>query len=208
MSWSLSEAESLSRKAARGAGFSWGMAEEAGRAVRWLASVSLPGPEMLVARLERGPCAAPEPNGEIWTAISGPLCPIGAGVALADRAATVACGPALVLRGVANPMLLVPFVAAAAAQTGTALRMDCAGGSFIFGEHACGKMPPHAHPVDVRISTGADPDKGLPRLICQQRYQMPRSTEAVLLAYAHRTYAPDTEASRLSGAGAGLSDSD
>ena len=35
MSHSLGEVEALARKAARGGGYSWGMAEEAGFAVRW-----------------------------------------------------------------------------------------------------------------------------------------------------------------------------
>ena len=38
---SLGEAEALLRKAARGAGRSWGMAEECGRTIRWLESYGL-----------------------------------------------------------------------------------------------------------------------------------------------------------------------
>ena len=49
MTWSLNEIETLSRKAARGAGLSWGLAEEAGKATRWLAAAGLPGPQVLAA---------------------------------------------------------------------------------------------------------------------------------------------------------------
>ncbi|MEL7259121.1 MAG: DUF3726 domain-containing protein, partial [Pseudomonadota bacterium] len=43
MSWSLNEVESLARKAARGAGYSWGLAEEAGKATRWTCAAGWPG---------------------------------------------------------------------------------------------------------------------------------------------------------------------
>ena len=49
---SLPEIESLVVKAARGAGYNWGIAEEAGFAVRWLARTGLPGPEILLAHLQ------------------------------------------------------------------------------------------------------------------------------------------------------------
>lgn len=47
MSHSLNEIAALAKRAARGAGLSWGMAEEAGRAARWLASYDLTGPALL-----------------------------------------------------------------------------------------------------------------------------------------------------------------
>lgn len=50
MSWSLGEVRALAVKAARGAGLSWGMAEEAGYACQSLEQLGLPGTEIL-ARL-------------------------------------------------------------------------------------------------------------------------------------------------------------
>ncbi len=44
---SLNEIEALARKAARGGGMSWGLAEEAGKAVRWLSDNGFPGPWLL-----------------------------------------------------------------------------------------------------------------------------------------------------------------
>ena len=45
--YSLGEIDSLARKATRGAGYSWGVAEEAGKAVRWLSAYGYPGAEIL-----------------------------------------------------------------------------------------------------------------------------------------------------------------
>ncbi len=51
MSWSLNEIEGLARKAARGSGLSWGLAEEAGKATRWLCAAGLPGADALAGLL-------------------------------------------------------------------------------------------------------------------------------------------------------------
>ncbi len=51
MSYSLNEIEALAKRAIRGAGLSWGLAEDGALAVRWLASFDLPGPELLASLL-------------------------------------------------------------------------------------------------------------------------------------------------------------
>ena len=51
MIYSLSEIDATCKKAARGSGLSWGYAEEAGKAARWLAAHQLPSTELLAAYL-------------------------------------------------------------------------------------------------------------------------------------------------------------
>ena len=51
MSWSLGETGALAIKAARGAGFAWGLAEDAGFAVVWLQARGLPGAPALCSYL-------------------------------------------------------------------------------------------------------------------------------------------------------------
>ena len=43
MSYSLNEMEATAKRAARGAGYSWGLAEEASKATRWLCTQGLDG---------------------------------------------------------------------------------------------------------------------------------------------------------------------
>ena len=43
MTFSLNEIEAIGKRAARGAGLPWGLAEEAGKAARWLTARGLPG---------------------------------------------------------------------------------------------------------------------------------------------------------------------
>ena len=49
----LAEIEAYLRKAARAAGLDWGLAEEAGKAARWLAAFDLPGAEITLAHLQQ-----------------------------------------------------------------------------------------------------------------------------------------------------------
>ena len=51
MTFALNEIEAMAKGAARGAGFDWGIAEETGQSVRWLAARGLPGPELLIKTL-------------------------------------------------------------------------------------------------------------------------------------------------------------
>lgn len=211
MTWSLNEVEGLCRKAARGAGCSWGMAEEAGRAARWLAGVALPGPEALADLLARQDGAAyatlcPADTGaDRWQATGGTLCPVATGAALSDSAAIL--GDATILGRVAHPLLLVPFVAAASGISGRALTLTWPGAAFHFADDLRGRVTSPAAQVDTaQIRRATAPD--LPPLSCQLRYDLAPDMAARLGALAHRTYAPDTEQSRLGGAGAGLSDND
>ena len=129
---SLPEIEALCFKAARGAGLSWGVAEEAGAAARWLAAQDLPGAELLAHHLadyDHRPWrqVAPLIDGRTWRAReAGRLCPVAAGTALCDRAG-LAEGPGdepLIMCNVASPALIVPFAGFAAARLGVALGVD------------------------------------------------------------------------------------
>jgi hypothetical protein len=88
---SLNEIEMQVRKAVRGAGYGWGLAEEAGKAARWLSCheyAAVPAFLGLCTRFDRSAyeAIAPASPGEIWTAPGGMLCPLIAGVTLRDFA--------------------------------------------------------------------------------------------------------------------------
>lgn len=119
---SRNETESLCMKAARGVGYSWGLAEEAGFAAGWLATRNFDALTPFLALLTQKraqPClrGAPFPKAGHWRALDGgPLCPIQSGAALTDHAA-LADGPFgqdTALDPVEIPLLLLPFLAKAA----------------------------------------------------------------------------------------------
>lgn len=207
MNWSLNEMETLARKAARGAGMSWGMAEEAGKATRWLCARGLPGGAILLALLEQNDQCPPDEIGPIdcgavWRGPKGQLCPLIAGAALADSAESLT---PLTLEGVTQPAFLLPFAAMIAEVRGDGVTLSWEGCTASFPPaQASGTLDPTG-PVTVRLEFAATSGDALP-----DRWRTDVSPEVAkaLNAFAHRTYAPATEASRLAGAGAGLSDND
>ena len=209
MTHSLNETEALCRKAARGAGYAWGLADEAGRAARWLEARGLLGLQALAGVLEEcegSDLAQMTPRiGEVWRA-DGPLCPITTGAALADHAHLLDAGPVR-LGQMRHPMLLLPFVAAA-------LRAD--GQASVTWPGAQIAVVPEG--VAVQGMLGASDVSGvsvvladatpLAPLTRRTRCNIPDDLYTRLNTFAARTYAPATEASRLAGAGAGLTDND
>jgi hypothetical protein len=214
MSYSLNEIEAQAKRAARGAGLSWGMAEEAGRATRWLAAYDLPGPELLcqVLRLNDGvpqKQIAPRLGGDAWYSVSGALCPLAAGAALNDIADQIGAGQPIEMAHVSFPLLVVPFAAWAAQHLKRPVRViwqdvriDTDGdGIWIDGTgmNASEAGTLQCHLARVRHDPAQRP------LI---RGSVTPEVWADLDVFAHRTYAPATEASRLLGAGSGVSDND
>lgn len=215
MSWSMNEIDSMSRKAVRGAGMSWGLAEEAGKSARWLASFSLPGPEMLAAHLPRVDGAAyaqicPDGTDGQWLAAGGVLCPLATGPAITDRAVRAASG-GITLGRTACPLLLLPGVASVAVLTGQAMMIGWDGAQAVVAQGRRLQIvdASRLEAADTRhVEIGPAAADPVPNRDSVYRYEMDRATAAVVGKFAHRTYAPDTPESRLSGAGAGLTDND
>ena len=212
MTFSLNEVEATAKKAARGAGHSWGMAEEAGRATRWLCAYGFDGCGSLAALLlkedgaEQGDMA-PIALSEEWSAASGTLSALMAGAALSDSAFILA-QTEVRMRSVAMPMLLIPFAATAARQLKASVTLEWTSASITTnGTDVSVAAEAHAliaQSVDlVRIHQGGS----LRRLVSKQTRILPRTTDwDTLNLLASRTYAPATEESRLLGAGADFSD--
>ncbi len=213
VNYSLSEIQAQCRKAARGAGLAWGLAEEAGMACRWLASFDLPGPRVLaeLLRLNDGKpyeTLRPASLDGNWEALGGRLCPLIAGATLSDIAAERVAGHHVELAAVAFPMLLLPFLGLAAKQHGVAqeLRCNCTrvtclpDGISISGDVTL-LQTAHARHVVCVGAERAEPDH---KPSAQSR-AIDASAWATLEFFAHRTYVPATDASRA-GAGSTLSD--
>lgn len=105
----LSELRSLITKAARGAGLSWGQAEEAGWAAEWLARRELPAADWAV----------------VWLAarVDGAVSPVEVGASLADEfSSTSAIAGEALPDGLAAPGYLLPFLHRIA-QAGSTLQI-------------------------------------------------------------------------------------
>lgn len=209
MSFSLNEVEATSKKATRGAGYSWGLAEESGKIARWLCAQGLDGCGILASFLEEFDGSDPvrrspaELGGE-WSA-ADKLCTITAGAALADSANRLKSGEIKMI-SVTQPAILLQFSAIAARKLQENVTVDmgdcvaCTDGNSL---SLSGELPGHADLVSVRIGGGLGTPTG-----STTRGAPAADVWATLNKFAHRTYAPATEESRLLGAGAGTTDND
>ena len=187
----LSEVAATAKKAVRGAGYSWGVAEEAAMATHWLCAAGLDG------------CGA------LARALSGEgldSCPVLNGIALADQAAGLILAD-LNFTDVREPMLLLPFVGHAATRLGRTITMIFDGHEAVTdGGFVTVKQPTFpTFARNVAIQVGGYVTNPLP--VCR-RVTPSQADWDVLNGFAERTYAPATEQSRQSGAGAGLNDND
>lgn len=201
--YSLNEIEAVAKKAARGAGYTWGLAEEAGKAVRWLCARDADGCTALADLIVRFDGAVPQditpnPDGTQWQASSGILCPLMMGCILSDHARlsnvqSTQIGP------IAEPILLLPFAANWAKLRNRQIGLEWVTGQAVTDGTAFsmqGHMGRSADQITMHINGKmAAPS---PR---RTRVEPAPMAWETLTSFAHRTYAPATEESRMKGAG-------
>ncbi|MCB2129936.1 MAG: DUF3726 domain-containing protein [Rhodobacteraceae bacterium] len=211
----LPEIQAQAIKAARGAGRSWGMAEEAGYAAVWLAASGIDGAMLLTRHLEAtdgvdwaaiAPRATPE--GPIRHAAGPAMCPLAAGAYLSDSAGTGAEGREI--ENLAFPVLILPFLGLLSGATGREQILTWAGGTVAVcaegpvAPGAARALAAEAGPCTVRVRPGG------PSPVAARRATGLAVLHADWLrfdALARRTYVPATATSRAD-AGAGGSDND
>lgn len=209
MDCSLNEVELIAKRAARGAGYVWGIAEEAAKAVRWLCSRDIDGVRELARLLQRE--LPQSPGKHVPIDVEGDwkgeelLCPLMTGAALSDYAVRLKRAP-IVTGRIASPAILLPFGANAARVLACNVSLECGGFKAVTDGIELSvpdELPVEADAASVRIGGML----GNPRAHRTRAHPDSDGWE-VLEALAHKTYAPATEQSRLLGAGAGLSDND
>lgn len=195
--YSLTEIETQSRKAARGAGYEWGEADDLSKGVRWLCANGQDGMRVLLSLLEdiddRTYECRPTPalfNGERQAEVCG----LSLGCTLSDRGADALDQITI------NANVLCPMIALAV--LGNSLR-DCA-------------MRISTDDSTAVVFTSSAEFEGTFESTQTMRFEkvaLPEKTEvsnmthvdpelwAAVNVYAHRTYVPATEESRLKGAG-------
>ena len=211
----LAEVESSLRKAARAIGLDWGIAEEAGKAARWLAAFGLPGPEFMLAHLQQiegndYSSFIPDCNLEPWQSTAGILCPVISGAAIADRSARLLTGKQFTLGSTAFPLLLAATVGQAArchrsvfTSSWAGVRVSCYENGLSIEGNRDDLLISEVAAVNCRQDDGVSPQQ----LPSTQAYRIDMQSWQLIDQLAFKTYAPATEASRA-GAGAGLTDND
>ncbi|MGR3983857.1 MAG: DUF3726 domain-containing protein [Gammaproteobacteria bacterium] len=215
---SLNQIEQTARKAARGAGLAWGLADETGRALRWLHAHGFHGAAALADWLESMDGAdfaraAPASLDGVWRATcrGRALDPLATGAALGD---CIEHAGAVETAAIAHPLLAAGFLGDAAQIDGLVIelewphaRMQCAGCAARSSGARAALETAHAEFLHCRRAGG----RAARGRLRPARHAETSTTRAVwrrLEQYARRTYVEASETSRLAGAGAGLHDND
>ncbi|MCG7629280.1 DUF3726 domain-containing protein [Epibacterium sp. MM17-32] len=216
MSHSLNEIEAMSKRAARGAGLSWGLAEEAAKGTRWLSAFGFPGTDLLADLLEMNDRIPPidvspvSLRAPVWHAPARRMSPLIAGASLSDCAMRLMERGTIAMENICFPLLSVPFMGGAAQRLGHPVATEWAGARLATdGRQLCVQGDTtvlRARMADQMVFTA-------PARMTGRREPVLRADVSVeswqrLSTFAHRTFAPATDDSRLRGAGAGLSDND
>ena len=212
---SRNEIESLALKAARGAGMSWGLAEEASVAAGWLAQHALPWADTLAGVLAQAHTTSPPRIAGHRIVPSRPgthLCPIITGALLSDLGPPAST---MEVRDVLAPLWLAPFLASWAgpdcgarlswggAQLSVALSAVAGADTF--------RAAALAAPLADRVAIALEPIGRLAESRPHREpsgYAAPDSAWRALQELEHKSYVPASAQSRLAGAGAGLLDND
>lgn len=197
----LAEITAMSLKATRGAGCEWGLAEDAALAVRALCANGFPGVTAL-AHLLQG-----ERNCPCHPSEAAPACGIWTAACLSDRLDDLEAGCSLAIGAVAWPLLVAGAAAQAARRTGKqyeiswdACRIWCGPSALCVVE---GSAECDIGEVSIRAIHETRPD----RPEAQSR-RVDRADWERLETHAHKTYVPETDASKTRGAGPSGEDDD
>jgi len=228
----LGEIAETAKKAVSGKGHSFGIAEDMGYATRWLCERDFPGTDALIDALERFTDTAPGiEHGETNLTIADPKdSPIPA-LSIAPSIAELLIGlrKPVKVRTLTNPLLLIPFLVRSANDVvSVSARWTTAKGSSMFtfvnanGVQlfaASASVLEEARADDVECRLGETTPNG-PPLHSPAELEHRRQASIAhgckvddtvwqkMRAFAHNTYVPISDQSRLSGAGAGLTDND
>ena len=205
MKVSFNELKSMSKGAARGAGFDWGYAEEISFAVVWLAKNGYNSATTLLTFLDNKTIYPPINTNEIiWTNDKGDLDPIKTGVALLD----LNISKPIVLESLFLPLLIVPFVSQlenAMLLKGNNFKLVIKNG-FIDNKAKC--LPSKSDILKISSIQETQVFNKIEKYPLVKRCKVDDDVWSRLEELTYRTYAPVTDESRILGAGSGLSDND
>ena len=235
--YSLNQIEHTVRKATRGAGLSWGVAEDAGRAVRWLHMIDAPGVSLAAATLEEIDHAdalarkvkqrahgladsKSQPLTAVLSSESDILSPLVVGPCIGDWANSIDTNHVthveLAVDDVVYPQLLAGYCGVAAQQTSLLLLLKWEGFQMLCTEncvHISNLAEDCAFESEVIVVAKKAGSMAIPDDDCVRELHI-GSAEVDLQAWelleklTQNTYVEASEDSRLSGAGAGLNDND
>ena len=199
---SLSEIDTTSKRASKAAGFSWGVAEEIGKAIRNLELFGLPGLVNLNLYLKKIKKEHPRKVEKIDKENKNKeLCPIYCGVAFLDQCKKLEILKNITFYNVDYPMLILPFINKASEIVGKKIVIRFDNSSFLtnFNKSILLKnLEKEIIPVANKIS--------IEFLENENSFSDKEWKEIYKLS--EETFVEESESLKAKGAGAGLIDND
>jgi hypothetical protein len=201
---SLSEIETVSKRASRAAGYSWGVAEEVAKNIRLLEIFNLPGIKNLNSffkkkrelRLEN--ISLINKDNE---ANKNGYCPIIAGLNCLDQIRTIDNLNEITFKKVAYPLLFLPFISRASEVIGKRIFLKIDDSEFllnfnnnIYSNHAKNEIIETAENIYLKVLENRD------------SFEEKEWNE--LYKLSEETFVEENDSLKQSGAGAGLTDND
>tara|TARA_B100001057_G_C22789270_1_gene926922 strand:- start:849 stop:1460 length:612 start_codon:yes stop_codon:yes gene_type:complete len=201
---SLSEIETISKRATRAAGFSWGISEEVGKCIRLLEIFGYPGIKNLNSYFSENNSSDFE-NLKIIDRDNLPkknvFCPINLGVSFLDQIRTIETFKKCSFKNIAYPMLLLPFLSRASEVIGKKIIFNFDKKQFLLN-------------FNINISSNLT-DKKLPLLAKDIKIIFLDNTDNFselewknLYKLSEETFVEETDSLKHGAAGAGLTDND
>ena len=201
---SLSEIETISKRASRAVGFSWGVAEEVAKGIRLLELFGLPG----IKNLNQYYKDIKKKKFENLTFINknnkfnkSSFCPINLGVILLDQIETLDRLKKISFHKIAYPILLLPFLSRISEIVGKKILFQFEKNTFLlnFNMNISSNYSKKKFPLIAKKA----------EIIFFENKDSFRETEwSSLYKLSEDTFVEETESLKTGAAGAGLTDND
>ena len=201
---SFSEIETVSKRASKAAGFSWGIAEEIGKSIKSLELFGLPGIINLNLYLKKIKTNHPKKIKKIENenkANDNELCPIYSGVAFLDRCTELEKLKSIKFYNVSYPLLILPFISKASEFLGKKILVQYNNASFltnfdksIFSKNINKQADPLAKEINIEL--------------LENKNSFSEQDWKELYKLSEETFVEESESLKSKAAGAGLTDND
>ena len=199
---SLSEIDTTSKRASKAAGFSWGVAEEIGKAIRNLELYGLPGIKNLNLYLNKIKKKHPEKVNRIDQENKNKvLCPIYCGVAFLDQCQKLETLKSIKFYNVNYPILILPFISKASEILGKKISVKFNKSSLLMNFNKSILVKDLEKKVIDLVDEISIEFLENKNLFSDQDWEE-------LYNLSEKTFVEETDSLKTKGAGAGLTDND
>ena len=199
---SLSEIDITSKRASKAAGFSWGVSEEIGKAVRNLELFGLPGIKNLNLYLNKIKKNHPEKVNRIGKENKNKeLCPIYCGVALLDQCQKLEILKNIKFYNVNYLILILPFISKASEILGKKILIQYNKTSFLMNFNKSILLKN----LEKQVITSVDE---ISIEFVENKNLFSSLEWKELYKLSEKTFVEETDSLKTKGAGAGLTDND